>query len=273
MNKKILSPETQKELEMLSSIYNKDVRSSSFRAIILGESGTGKTYMLRTCPPPVHVDSFDPGGTQSLDDAIARGTVFADTRFEVDNPKMPSAFDLFDREFHRRKAAGYFAEIGTYCLDSLTTLAKAALLKILKLKGRPGGVPQQDDWLPQMTLIENVIQEISSLPCNVIVTGHLDIKEDAVTKQLLMRPMITGKLTTRIPLLFSEIYVAEAKDTSRGICYSLLTQSTGRYLARTRLGKGGIFQIREEPNITNLLEKAKKALEITNSNEKETTDE
>jgi hypothetical protein len=72
---------------MLSSIYNKDVRSSSFRAIILVRVEQAKLTCYAPCPPPVHVDSFDPGGTQSLDDAIARGTVFADTRLEVDNPR------------------------------------------------------------------------------------------------------------------------------------------------------------------------------------------
>ena len=56
--------------------------------------------------------------------------------------------------------------------------------------------------------------------------------------------------------MFDEIYVTIAKQTSKGIEYSLLTRNDGLYQARTRLGRGGRFETYEKPDIKYLLKKA-----------------
>jgi hypothetical protein len=73
--------------------------------------------------------------------------------------------------------------------------------------------------------------------------------------------MMTGKLTVRIPLQFSEIYVAVTKETADGLVYRWLTQAAGNYTARTRLGKGGIFSKYEPCDFKSLLKKAGKSTE------------
>jgi hypothetical protein len=247
-----------KEIQDLHGIYQKDQRGDTFRLLLTGDTGTGKTYTARTAPKLVHIDSFDPGGTQSIDDLIEAGEILADTRFEQDDPNNPMAFNLWESSFDRRLRMGYFQHINTYYLDSITKMSDAAMNLVLKEKGRPGGVPQQDDYLPQMTKISRMINKISALPCNIVCTAHLDLKEDKVSEALIYRVMITGKLSIRIPLLFSEVYVMTVKETATGTRYAFLTQSTGRYVARTRLGKGGTFDKYEVPDIRALLKKAGK---------------
>ena len=254
------------EAEKLKKMYDNDPRSNSFNAIIYGGTGSGKTSLLRTCRLPLHVDSFDPGGSKVLQgeailngvkypDEMSRGNIVVDSRFETEEPAHPQAAKLWDDEFHRRKKMGYFDHIGTYVIDSMTTWAQDIMYEIIKKAGRGGGQPFQNDWLPQMTVIENAIRDIISLPCDCILLGHDSSDKDDATGKMFISLMITGKLVRRVPLLFDEMYVAMTKETSKGIEYQLLTQKTGLYQAKSRLAKMGELETYEVPDIKAILRK------------------
>jgi len=68
--------------------------------------------------------------------------------------------------------------------------------------------------------------------------------------------MTTGKGAIIIPTLFDEVYVMDPKKTSDGVKYRVLTQNTGTYTARSRLAKGGLLSMYEEPDIKGILRKA-----------------
>uniref|UniRef100_A0A6M3K2H4 Putative ATPase domain containing protein n=1 Tax=viral metagenome TaxID=1070528 RepID=A0A6M3K2H4_9ZZZZ len=257
--------EIEAEAKKLQKMYQDDPRSKSFNAIIYGGFGTGKSSLLRTCRRPILVDSFDPGGSKVLDGYMdIKGwpeeyklddEIYKDTRFEVEDPSRPTAAKLWDEEYHRRKRMGFFDQIGTYAVDSMTTLAQDIMYSIMQKAGRAGGTPFQQDWLPQMTVIENFMRDMVSLPCDCILIGHDDADKDEATGRMFIGLMITGKLKRRVPLLFDEIYSAQTNETSSGIEYKLLTRSTGLYQARTRLGKGGELDTYEKPDIKNILRK------------------
>lgn len=259
--------EIKKEARKIRELYNSSPRSSSFNAIIYGASGSGKTSILRTCRKPVHVDSFDPGGSKVLQgtaflngkeypDDMAAGNIIVDSRFEDEDPLNPKAAKLWDDEFHRRKKMGYFSLLGTYVIDSVTTWAQCIMYSIMKKAGRTGTQPYQQDWLPQMTVIENAVREITALPCDCILIGHEDADKDEATGKMFITLAVTGKLKVRIPLLFDEIYYAHTKETSKGIQYQLLTRKTGLYMARSRLAKSGKIETYEVPDIKAILRKA-----------------
>ena len=246
----------KKEFEDIRKMYSDHAQQKSFNALVYGDFGTGKTAIATTCRFPVHIDSFDPGGVKTVRDEIKKGMILADVRFEVEDPMNPTAFALWDKEYHRRKRDGYFEQIGTYFLDSATTWASAAMNVILKKASRLGGPPFQQDYLPAMSMIENAIKDMTTLPCDVILTAHLDVDKDEATGRMFVGPLFVGKLKQRIPLLFDELYCAQTKNTASGVVYSLLTRSDGIFKARTRLGKGGIFEANEKPDIKALLKKA-----------------
>jgi len=246
----------KKEFADIRAMYDSSAQQKSYSALIYGDFGTGKTELSKTCRLPVHTDSFDPGGTKTVRDEIKAGKILADVRFEVEDPMRPSAFALWDREYHRRKRDGYFGQIGTYFLDSSTTWASAAMNVILQKAGRLGGPPFQQDYLPAMSMIENAIKDMMTLPCDVILTAHLDVDKDEATGRMFVGPLFVGKLKQRIPVLFDELYCMQTKNTSAGIVYNLLTRSDGTFKARTRLGKGGLFETYEKPDIKALLKKA-----------------
>jgi len=190
-----------------------------------------------------------------LRDEIEAGSILVDTRYENEDPRNPTAFKLWDDEFHRLKKLDFFSNLGTFAVDSVTTWAQCAMNAVLKKSGRAGGTPQQNDWLPQMMMLENAMRDFVSLPCDCILIGHDDVTKDEASGRMFVSLMITGKLSRRVPLLFDEIYCAQTKETSKGIEYQLLTRATGMYQARSRLGKGGELETYEKPDIKAILAK------------------
>jgi len=246
----------KRQLDKVRTYYNEKGGKKGFNALVVGDFGSGKTSLLRTCRAPILVDSFDPGGTKTVKKEIDEGIIIPDVRFEDEDPKQPKAFSLWDEEYHAKKRSGIFDELGTYCIDSATTWGQTAMNAILKKKGRPGEFPQQDDYGPQMALLETAIRDITSLPCDCILTAHPDLTKDETTGKMFVSMIITGKLRTRVPILFDEIYFTVAREKAKETTYELLTQTDGLFKARTRIGSWGVFEKYEKPDIKYLLKKA-----------------
>jgi hypothetical protein len=251
-----MSLDIKKELSDIQAMYKDNARTNTFNALIYGPMGTGKTNVLKTARQPILVHSFDPGGTKTIKNEVDAGKIFADTRFEVEDPENPTAFAAWDKEYERLKKGGMFDKIGTFCIDSGTTWSSAAMNVTLKKAGRAGGTPQQNDYLPTMCILENAIKDMTSLPCDCILICHEDTDKDEASGKMFVGPLFIGKLKYRIPILFDEIYYATTKETSAGVNYFFLTRSTGLYKARTRLGRGGLFDTYEKQDIKYLLKKA-----------------
>lgn len=245
------------EVKKINEMYAADKRQDSFNLLLLGKSGTGKTNLFSTCVKPVHIDSFDPGGTKHLKPFIKSGEIIVDTRFEGDDPFSPKVFSLWIEEMKRRDKINYWDHLGTYALDSSTSWGATIMNQILKVAGIPGQTPRfTHDYHPQKVLIQNWIKSMLRMPCHFILTGHLDSVKDEVTGQVEYRYMTTGKGDVTIPLEFDEIWVADTKETSQGLQYRILTQKTGSYSScRTRIGKG-VFEQYEKPDVKYLLTKA-----------------
>jgi len=244
------------EVAKLQTMYHEAPRSSSFNFLLLGESGTGKSFLLHTARKPIHLDCFDPGGTKNLIELITKGELIPDIRWEDEDPANPSVFREWETVMKERIRSGYFNHFGTYCLDSSTTWTDAIMNQILKSEGLAGQPPRwAHDYVPQKVKIQNWIKVLMKLPCDFILTGHLEGTKDEVTGRLSYRYMVTGKAQVTIPLLFDEIWVCDPKSTSSGVEYRILTQSNGTYLARSRMAKKGLLKTYEEPNIKAMLKK------------------
>ncbi|MHA1286860.1 MAG: AAA family ATPase [Candidatus Thorarchaeota archaeon] len=255
----------KEELKKVTDYYAGDPLQKRFSALVTGETNAGKTYMLRTARKPVHIDSFDPGGTKCLRDLIESGDIIADTQWEADDPFNPKVFANWMRATDLRFQIGYFEQFGTYCIDSATTFGEAIMNYQLGSQGRSGESPRmRQDYMPQKTYMTNYIKKLMRLPCDFILTGHLreikklirvDTKTGISTEEIKYRFYTTGQAVVTIPLLFDEIYVILGEAGREGPRRKMLIDSLGEYVARSRLKAKGLLNSVEEPDIKAILKK------------------
>jgi len=209
-----------------------------------GRPGSGKTYSLRTMPVPVlpylkpmHIDSFDPGGSRSLDDLINKWPerYLVDNRWEVEDDYAPLAWDAWLKDFDEREKSGYFNHISTYVIDSATFFVEAALNKVRANKKGAATLPEYN--LRQI-IVRHELKRILNLPCTVVINAHPDYDKDEGTGKILAGP-IGGKMALRFPPMFDEIYYSFTKETSAGIEYLWAIRPYELYFARSRMTKGG----------------------------------
>ena len=258
--------DAQAELNKVRDYYKGDPLQKRFSALVTGETNAGKTFLLRTARRPIHIDSFDPGGTKCLRDLIASGDVIADTQWEADDPYDPHAFANWMKATDLRLHIDYFSQFGTYCIDSATTFGEAIMSYQLGTKSRAGESPQHRyDYMPQKTYMTNYIKKLMSLPCDFILTGHLrevkklislDTKTGIAREDIKYRFYTTGQAVVTIPLLFDEIYVIIGQEGREGPKREMLIDSLGTYIARSRLKAKGLLNAIEEPDLRALLKKA-----------------
>jgi hypothetical protein len=249
--------EIKKEIEELQRLYAEDQTQKTFNCLLLGETGTGKTHLLQTARRPIHIDSFDPGGTKHLARGIAEGWIIVDSRYEHEDPLKPTAIELWLKEMEKRNSMGYFAHLGTYCVDSSTMWTEAIMNRVLKKAGIAGNAPRfTHDYMPTKTDVRNFVSRLLRLPCDFILTGHLRADKDEVVGSVSMRLVTIGDLDIKLPSLFDEVWITQVKDGSKGPEYSILTSPKGYYKqVRTRIGSGKFEQF-EKPDISYLLSKA-----------------
>jgi len=250
----------QNELKRIKEYYAGDPLQKRFSALICGESGSGKTFLLRSCRRPIHVDSFDPGGTKCLRKWIESGDIIADTQWEGEDPLEPNRFDKWKKTIELRLQIGYFNSFGTYCLDSATSWANSAMYS------QTNGAPPDwgKDYVPVKHDMTIYITKLMSLPCDFILTGHLnkevkvlsyDRKTGVRTEEVRYRFLTIGKAVTTIPLLFDELYVMKTKETSQGLERVIVTEAQGEFAARSRLKGSGILNAEEPADIKAILKK------------------
>jgi len=257
--------DSQQELNKVRDYYKGDALQKRFSALITGETNAGKTFILRTARKPIHVDSFDPGGTKSIKDLIDSGDCIADTSWEDDDPFSPTAFARWMKAIDLRFHLGYFNQFGTYCLDSATTFGDAVMNYGLNLGNRAGEAPQRNkDYMPQKIFMQNYIRKLMRLPCDFILTGHLrenrkvlyiDPKTGVSRDEVNYRFYTTGQAVITLPLLFDEIYVIKGTEGSSGPKREMLIDSLGTYVARSRLKQDGKLNSIEPPDIKAILKK------------------
>jgi hypothetical protein len=228
-----------------------DIAKGTFNALVMGELGAGKSHLFITCPAPIMIDAFDPG-TARL--AVYKPLIQSG-KLIINDYSAPGMYSQWEKDFEMRVKNNVLNSIGTYGLDSFTTWFRSQRDELARSKGRADGIPYQSDYLVLGLNIINIVTICTAANCNFILTAHMDLDKEEVTGRMIARFRSIPSLKTDIPTLFDEVYVLQSEETREGAKRSLVTQSTGKYTARTRIGSG-IFDVHEEPDIKKLLAKA-----------------
>ena len=236
---------------------------------IYGDFGTGKTRILSTCPKPILIHSFDPGGTKikPIIDLVNSSDCVVDNSFEGKEEsdwKSPSIFNLWEEEKNSLIRMGIFDNIGTYCIDSFTKLSDYCMNQIMfktqstaSEKRKPvavGRTPERRDYQIQQFALIDVLNELACLPCHIVVTGHIQRDINEFTNKNETSMLLYGKLASKVPIMFDEKYISCAEEKAGKIEYSLQVKNDGTYKAATRMGDK--FDKFERPDIKFLLRKA-----------------
>jgi hypothetical protein len=210
---------------------------TTYKVLVLGQTGAGKTTQFLTLPGKKFIYLFDPNALLSLQgydldyEEFLPDVMNLDVKsLSKDNKNVAQvmkrrAHDTYrnwEADFEAKIESGFFNDYDWIGFDSFTTLSDMVMDEVLRVNNRPDAWPQQDDYGPQMLTLKNIIRTVTSLGKNVYFTGHMEMKQDDLTKKIFNTPIMTGRLKATLPLLFSEIFVVSASgDRDGNVSYSV----------------------------------------------------
>lgn len=229
-----------------------DLKASSTykRALIVGDSGSGKTSLIRTAITPFVCD-FDNKG-----DDILSGITGCISKYQG-----AEGWERFRSDLADFRATGLPEGCATLCIDSITFAADAALAWAKQKNGNTGAQATQQDWGRAIDEIKTAIAALTTLNCHVIVTVHLAVEKDELLGTINWQPSIYGtKLPGQLPAYFNDVWHTKltVKTTNAGPVaeYTLQLAPDMRLKFLKNSGRGS-WNTTEVPNITELLKKLK----------------
>jgi hypothetical protein len=197
--------------------------------MVIGKAGTGKSVFASTFPEPAFLFDFDKGAL------TYRGK-------DVDYEQFPltaKGWVEFEKVFAQVEKDVLAGKYKTVIFDSASTLTDLAMERAMMLdpkRSQTGGPLWNVHYQMVRNLVEGRIQKFVNLPCNLVLTAHIDIVTDAESGAVIdARPLLTGQLSIKIPGLFDEVYFATTKTKNTGTEFYLQTVPKGFFAARSRI--------------------------------------
>ena len=202
--------------------------TANHRILILGDTGSGKTTQILTLPGRKFAYLFDSNAILSLrgfdidyeeylpDQQNLAAQSLSKGKGDKGTVISSNIYQLWEKSFNEKLESNFFDDYDWICMDSCTTFLDIIMDRVLSINGMFGQWPTQDCYGPQMIAFTNVCRSLTGLGKGIYMTGHLETKQDDLTKRIFRKPMMTGRLTTKIPLLFSDVFVAEAEPKANG---------------------------------------------------------
>lgn len=230
--------------------------SNQIKCLVFGDSGAGKTCFACGFPGPIYVADFD-------------GKVSSAAKFYSSDPERVEQIDYDhygpNEAMPGKSAQDFYAKLklfhdqakngdlnyATIVLDSLTTFNDEAMARVMRtnpgIKRNPPATPALQDYGILRLEMKKMINYLLSLPVNVVVTAHIEVKKDETTGGVLHLPMLTGKLATELPIYFGEVYRAYVDTDKQGNRKHLAqTQSDRKFSCRSQLGVAPTIELKYE---------------------------
>ena len=199
------------------------------KCMVIGKAGTGKSVFASSFPTPAFLFDFDKGAL------TYRGKDIDYEQFQLTS-KGWTEFEKCLIQVEKDVIAGKYR---TVIFDSASTLTDLAMERALMLdpKRSPTGGPLWNVHYQMVrNLVEGKLQRFVNLPCNLVLTAHVELVTDAETGAVIdAHPLLTGQLSIKIPGLFDEVYYATTKTKGTETQFFLQTVPKGVFGARSRI--------------------------------------
>lgn len=214
------------------------------KILVIGQSGSGKTCFASTFPGPIYFADFDgkitsAAGYLEKTDPKKLGEVDYDNFAE--NRTTDDHYSKFYTKLveHERLAKQGAFPYKTWVLDSLTLWSEALMREIIRqnpaIKPLAKGVPAMGHYNIQSNYFKEQLGRMLALPCNVIVTAHIERKSDETTGEITNKALVSGKLADYLPIIFEEVYRTYAEQKEGKTVYLAQTKSDSKFACRTQI--------------------------------------
>lgn len=220
--------------------------SNYFKGFIMGEPGTGKTVGACSFPGPIKMYDFDQKASSAY------------SYYKKHDPKKLEEIDVINCGSRDSKGSGYAAmdkdlepivneykktgelSFNTLIIDSSTIMAQEMLNWLVEFETgikrnrdvRSRKVAGLQDYMVFAPTFTEFLQLVLGLPCHFIMTGHVQITQDELTKEIHRSASIPGKSGKTIGVYFPELYVTKVNSKGQ---YVAQTKADYKFPCRTQL--------------------------------------
>lgn len=236
----------------------KDAKINSHENIlVVGEAGSGKSTLIRSLSGKKFVYIFDPNGLRSLQGADVDFEEWLPDSLELDttikkfnrdgrpddrpaSKREPRVYVDWCNDIAKKAEDKFFEPYDWVCFDSITLLQKACFDRQTWINNRYGKPEEMADYRIVGSKMSDLIRAATSEKINTYFTGHIDVWQDELSKKITTQLALSASAKKQIPLVMSNIWLAECKSTEKEIKYTVQTRPADRGLQTIRSAKRGL---------------------------------
>lgn len=215
----------------------------NLKLCIYGTSGAGKTVAAASFPYPMLYLDFDSKVDSAAlfyrdDKERLAGIDVRELGAHMTLDPMGELNKIITSELIPQQHAGAM-KYKTIVLDSLTTFSSLTLNHIIKtnpgvkrVMSKQGSQPNMADYGILRREFQKLIPGLLSLPCNIVMLGHVTTEKDENTGQIWRGIHMDGSFARDLPIYFKEVYHAFVDNTGK---YQWQTKSNAQYTCRSQI--------------------------------------